>query len=1582
MKKILLLFLMAPLFLQAQITSTFDTDADGWIFLNSSTSLPLVHTSTGGNPGGHVKVTYSANISITTQSWIAPAKFLGNQVMRSLDMNLLFDLQQSQAGTNSNGNGDIRIESNSTNLVYSLPAKPAVVPGWSSYSLKLDETQGWRLSSTTGALATRTQIIAVLSNVTAIEIRGTYATNATYTSGIDNVVLEQRALPLATTITSFSSLSGEPGTTLTINGNNFDAAIANNAVYFGSIAGTITSASTTQLSVTIPISAQYGPITVINKVTGSSIVSGKPFTPTFTGGGRIITASFKPRFDILLGTTPGNDLNGLVAADLDGDGWSDLLATESSPASVSIFRNLGSGGNLSAASFAPKFLLTSSGGGNGLFTFDLDGDGKLDVVSTNASSFTTYRNTSTPGNLSFELVEFWPNPIVGNASDVVDVDGDGRLDLIGQHYNGSVAGDLWIALNISSPGNIEFGASINYFGSSLLDAGSGVTSGDLDNDGKPDLIVKHWFSANFSIIKNNSTPGNISLDTPIGFAHGSYGNINIADFNGDGKNDIAWKDGSGNNDVRIRINTNSGGAWVAADFATEIILNSELTNYGGMSVADVNGDGKPDIIATDAADFGVFENNYSGGTFDANAFVSAYQIQGYSAATYPFSPLVADLNGDNKPELILGYTNSAPVRISIFENNNVPAPVIAVNTVSPLAALVGATVTITGNNFSTISSENEVYFGAIKASILSSSATQITATVPAGASYAPVSVRRGELTSRYRLPFTTTFSSGVTFDITHFAPPVNFTLTNANYDIEVGDLNRDGKPDLLAEGNGGFAFRNTHLSGAISISSLLPDDTLSAGSFLNPRLEDFDGDGFMDAASVNGLAHRNISTPTEISFQPSIVLGLSASTMDQADFNNDGKIDLTVTTDLSGLGDLVIKENRSIVGSFTTGTFGSFSTNIVFNKPAAGGGIASEDFDGDGFADIATTNPLTDNISVYRNAGVLKISNAQFASRTDLAVGDNPGRIYKGDFDADGKVDLLLYHGTGANTTLLTVFHNTSTLGSISFTRIDLTNPSATTLATIADLDGDGKPEIITTSESGNRFSVFKNVHATGALTTASFAAPFNTTVTAPRGIATGDLNLDGKPEIIITRAAGLLVVYENLIPDVVINILQQPAASLNACLGASATLTTDANGAMNMSYQWQKLNTITSLFENLVDDATYAGVATKTLSITTISNIPSGDYRCLIKGDFAPDVTTTTTTLVVNNLPSPPTVTPAARCDAGSVTLTANGGTNGNYRWYTTASGGLPITGEVNGALVIPSLATTTTYYVSLVNAFCESDRTSLTATVNNSPAAPTITVTGTPTFCIGQTVTLEAPTGFSSYLWSTGATTQQITANATGSFTVIVTDAAGCSSPASNGVTVNAIVCNTNQPPSIATVPLTTAIGGFITFDVSALLSDPDNNLDLSTLKVVNQPQSGALAQISANNLVIDYNGVAFSGTDKLTVEVCDLTGSCTQQDLTIEVVGDIVVYNALSPNGDGLNDVFIIQYINSIEETSKNKVTIYNRWGDEVFSIEDYDNDQKVFAGLTNSGKALPTGTYFYKIEFINRKRDKTGYLMLKR
>ncbi len=1182
----------------AQITSTFDTDADGWTFFDGSTPIIVDHNPANGNPDGFVSVTYSSSTTATTESWFAPSKFLGNLLVRSLGRDFKFDLQQSIVGTGSSSSiAEIRIERSGNVLVYQLPAgaKPAVAPAWSSYSIKLDETGGWLWSSSTGSPATRSQIINVLSYVTSIEIRGTYGSNASYTSGLDNVVVEQNTLMPAPAVSSLSALTGKAGDAITINGTGFDPSPSNNAVMFTGAAAVVTSASATQLTVTVPAGVQYGNVTVINKVTGLSSVSSTPFVPTFTGGGRIIPASFKPKVDFTLDATLGNDLNGLAVADLDGDGWNDVIAVESTPASISIFQNLGTGGALSVASFSSKITLAGAGG-SGLFVVDLDNDGKFDIAATNGSSFITFRNTSTSGNISFDTSEAWGMAASGFLAEAVDVDGDGRIDLIGQHGNGSVTVDFWIAQNISTPGNIEFGSSVSYFGGSLLDAGDGVQSGDLNNDGKPDLLVEHGFGNTFSIIQNNSTPGVISLETPLAMGEPVGGGIQVADVNLDGKNDLIWKRGSSNDDVRIRVNTHTSGSFTTDDFATQIILDSELLNFGGTSLGDFNGDGKPDIMASDSRQFGIFENQFEGGVFTSSSMVSAFIIEASGVSTYPYTPLAADLNGDQKPEIILGVTNTSPVRFLIYENVNVAGPQISVNTVSPLSGPIGSTVTITGSNFSPAAANNHVYFGAVKATVLTASPTELTVTVPPGASYAPVSVRVGELTSRYRLPFVTTFSAGVNFNNTHFAPPVSFTLTNANYDIEVGDLNLDGKPDILAEANGGFAFRNTHTSGSISSASLLPDDTLSVSSFINPRLEDFDGDGLLDVASVNGLAHRNASTASEISFEPSVGIGLGASNMDLADFNNDGKIDFAVTADLSGTGDLVVRENRSVAGVFTTGAYGTFSSNIIFNKPAAVGGIITEDLDGDGFADVATTNPDSDNISVYLNAGVKKISTAQFASRLDLTVGDNPGRIYKGDFNSDGKLDLLLYHSsTGANPTLLTVFQNTSTPGNLSFTRIDLTNPSATTVATVADLDGDGKPEILTVSETGNRFSIFKNIHSGGALTAASFAAPFNTTVTAPRGITTGDLNLDGRPEIILTRAAGLLVVYENL---TTLASVQNFITRWNlATAGSGATqlsFGTATSGVVN--YAWQEIS-----------PGTASGGGSWSGTTLTITGLPAG---------------------------------------------------------------------------------------------------------------------------------------------------------------------------------------------------------------------------------------------------------------------------------------------------------------------------------------------------------------------------------------
>lgn len=63
--------------------------------------------------------------------------------------------------------------------------------------------------------------------------------------------------------------------------------------------------------------------------------------------------------------------------------------------------------------------------------------------------------------------------------------------------------------------------------------------------------------------------------------------------------------------------------------------------------------------------------------------------------------------------------------------------------------------------------------------------------------------------------------------------------------------------------------------------------------------------------------------------------------------------------------------------------------------------------------------------------------------------------------------------------------------------------------------------------------------------------------------------------------------------------------------------------------------------------------------------------------------------------------------------------------------------------------------------------------------------------------------------------------------------------------------------------------------------------------------------------------------------------------------------------------------------------NRVSIFNRWGDKVFEVENYESGVpgKRFEGLSDSGKMLPTGTYFYKIEFDKSIKSLTGYLSLK-
>lgn len=429
-----------------------------------------------------------------------------------------------------------------------------------------------------------------------------------------------------------------------------------------------------------------------------------------------------------------------------------------------------------------------------------------------------------------------------------------------------------------------------------------------------------------------------------------------------------------------------------------------------------------------------------------------------------------------------------------------------------------------------------------------------------------------------------------------------------------------------------------------------------------------------------------------------------------------------------------------------------------------------------------------------------------------------------------------------------------------------------------------------------------------------------------------------------------------------------------------SGSVTLGAAGGTAGQYRWYA----TASGGTPIAGQTGATYTTPSLSSTTNYYVAINNGTCESNRSLV--------TATINAAPNAPTTTGASRCGTGTVTLNASGGVAGQYRWYTAATGGIPITGQTNSSFTTPSISSTTTYYVAINNGNCESTRTTVTATINPIPTPPTTTGAES---CPPASVTLTASGGADGqYRWytaSSGGTALAGETNssfvtpflsATTTYYVAINNGTCESSRTPVTATIATPGCD-NEPPAIDQITSVTAIGGIITINLVDLISDTNDNVDFSTLTIISQPSSGATATIDANfNLIINYQGIPFTGTENITIQVCDIFAACTQQVLAIEVVGDIGVYSAISPNGDNRNDIFLIEHIEKFEDTRENRVTIFNRWGDVVWEGRNYDNTTVYFEGRSKNNTDLPAGTYFYKIEFFSGRPIQTGYISLKR
>jgi gliding motility-associated-like protein len=570
--------------------------------------------------------------------------------------------------------------------------------------------------------------------------------------------------------------------------------------------------------------------------------------------------------------------------------------------------------------------------------------------------------------------------------------------------------------------------------------------------------------------------------------------------------------------------------------------------------------------------------------------------------------------------------------IALFSIARVFAQAPVVSSFSPISGPIGTAVTITGSGFNTTASKNIVFFGAVAAKVTSATATSLTVTVPPSATYQPISVLNfdNRLTGYSSLPFVTTFSPAKgTINKSTFSPRVTFNTSYAT-EVSVCDIDGDGKPDLIVtdgagqqiNGNAVSIFLNKSVSGIIDSNSFeTPVQFAVSNVPISATVGDVDGDGKPDLVVVNGTdstisVYRNTSTIGSISFAPPVSFAsiINPYLARIADIDGDGKPDLIVLSYNNANKNYEAQFN--VVSVFrNTSTAGaiSFAPGVAVDNGHgnySGEDIAIGDIDGDGKPDIVISLYINGAVGILRNISTQgSISSNSFAPGVFYYTGYNvplPFSVTIGDLDGDGKPDLVVPDN---NEGFVSIFHNVGTVGTISFEpHVDIPmDIGAPFLSAIEDLDGDGKPDIVVTGGyNRDSIAVYHNISTPGSITTGSFA-PYVTflagvEVDQLNNLAIADLDGDGRPDIVEANFCDCLNSTVSILHNAVSSI-----ATLNNITVSEGTLT-PAFASGTFAYTDTVMNTVTSItvtptFTDSTSTITVNGVAVT--SGTASGNIP-----------------------------------------------------------------------------------------------------------------------------------------------------------------------------------------------------------------------------------------------------------------------------------------------------------------------------------------------------------------------------------------
>ncbi len=785
------------------------------------------------------------------------------------------------------------------------------------------------------------------------------------------------------------------------------------------------------------------------------------------------------------------------------------------------------------------------------------------------------------------------------------------------------------------------------------------------------------------------------------------------------------------------------------------------------------------------------------------------------------------------------------------------------------------------------------------------------------------------------------------------------------------DLDNDGDLDMVLGGVNSYKYTNdTELAYYQNEGSAVfvkqsglksPFGGVDVGYEAAPFFVDLDGDGDLDVVSGRDDSSYDLSVYinnngnfTEDPLHPIAQLGISTDNIKPVfvDIDNDNDQDFFVALD----NEVIFYRNNS--GSFDIETSPIDVSGLISGTEYS---LAFADVDGDDDWDALLGNDgfgVNPSLVQYmENQGTVAVPNFVVAASPppfDTEGFVHTPNVFSADIDHDGDLDILVAESVydGSLLDYITTFRFFENNGDQTFSEISSPISTSKKIAnhsyiSMADIDGDGDLDVfigvgddLYSSESGT--IVFLENQNPAPLTTVNSNTVVYNFGSGPM-VVDASITIADSDNDLITRAVIVIQGYD--IGDI---LSFTPQGNVTGSFD-TVTGTLTLSGLAPISTYQTILRSVTYDFTGA--QPTSSGRKGSPAGRTVVVN--KSLELTVFDSDFTnPSIQTIAVALTVQNIV--PTIASAAtpKIFTGPPII---------------VDGTLVVSDNDDADLMAATVQISPSSFVVNQDELLFTNQNGITGFYNTSTGVLTLT---------GLASVANYQTALRSVQYQNTSSTPTSTARV---IEIFVDDGESPSNIISNTVAIN-------QPPAITSSTLNTVINNSITIDLTTIINDPDGNLDPLSFKVIPNvsptPTRVGSATISSSILTIDYFGTNFAGTDFVTIEACDLSGLCATAEITVQVAGEIIVRNGLSPNGDGLNDFFKLENINSIEP--QNTVTIFNRWGDKVFEVKDYLNTDPTrrFNGKSDGGKDLPSGVYFYKVEFVSGADELTGYLTLKR